>query len=108
MSAAPRLTPAEVRHLRRARGSLALTSHAIHQYADRHGGTEAECRTLAERAVPTRERTPAGQEVWTADGVRFVVKRDRGLGPVAVTVLPRLSEMSGYDAADDMPDGGWW
>jgi len=37
-----------------------------------------------------------------------VVKRDRGIGPVAVTVLPRLSEMSGYDAGDDMPEGGWW
>lgn len=103
MSAAP-----DTRHLRRFR-RLSLTHHAVEQYVARHGGTEEECRALADRAVPTNERTSrGGQEVWTADGVRFVVKRDRGLGPVAVTVLPRLSEMSGYDAADDMPDGGWW
>lgn len=102
------MTPAEVRHARRTSGALALTSHAIHQYASRYAGTEAECRDLAARAVPTKERTAGGQEVWVADGVRFVVKRDRGIGPVAVTVLPRLSEMSGYDAADDMPEGGWW
>lgn len=101
-------TTPEARARARSGGrTLGLSHHAVEQYVARYSGTEAECRALASQAVPTKERTANGQEVWVADGVRFVVKRDRGIGPVAVTTLPPAEAMSGYDESD-LPEGGWW
>ncbi len=39
-------------------------------------------------AVPLRERTETGEELYAKDGVRFVIKRDSDIRrPVCVTVL---------------------
>lgn len=71
---------------------MRLTHHAVEQFATRYGGSEPELRDLVASAVPTKLRTPKGQEIWLCGErheIRLVIKRDSGKRePICVTVLP--------------------
>ena len=89
-------------------GELRVTFHAIERYQRRHRPQEtieavkADVEMLAYMARPMRERTPLGDEMWTAENVRFVVKRDPGGACIAVTVLP--VQRSNGSPLDDLPE----
>lgn len=103
---------------------LRLTQHAIDRFVERHGdGRDREEQAeelfrLAASARSTKQRTLRGEEIWTAEHVSFVVKRDVGCGRAAndsvvvVTVLPArrqpirevvLAEFNEWSAARDEP-----
>lgn len=87
-------------------GRLFVVAHAVERYHKRWRPqltlrqAQHELYRIAERAVATKRKTRAGQEIWVANTdnhVQFVVKRD-AQGPVCVTVLPQ--------GADEYPDTG--
>lgn len=84
---------------------MIITEHAIQRYIKRHAqGTpyaaaEAQLREAAADAVPLKERSLNGQELWKAGDLLLVCKRDRG-DVVCVTVLPAQPEQ---DGSDDVP-----
>lgn len=75
---------------------LEITPHAVEQYRRRwcdpttsYFAANAELVEMAASATPTKRRTYPGDEIWLAERVRLVVKRDgSGAAPVVVTVLP--------------------
>lgn len=72
-----------------------LTAHAVERYRERWSPSasieeaEAELRTIASNATPLKSRTLRKTELWSHGDVRLVVKRDKHVGPVVITVLPQ-------------------
>lgn len=92
--------------------SLVLTHHAVERFRNRWvpelGQEDARQAliVLASEAKPMVGRSLKGDEMWIADGVRFVVRRDGdGYPPVCVTVLERepgpLADVDFEDAFGD-------
>ena len=76
--------------------SLILTHHAVERFRKRwvpelgYDDARQALIVLASEAKPMTARSLKGDEMWIADGVRFVVRRDGdGLPPTCVTVLER-------------------
>lgn len=73
---------------------MLLTQHAVERFQQRWAPNESfavlseRLQALIASATRVREKTNRGHEIWTSEGVRFVVKRDPRVGPVVVTVLP--------------------
>jgi hypothetical protein len=84
---------------------MLLTQHAVERFQQRWAPDESfavlseRLQSLIATATRVREKTHRGHEIWTADGVRFVVKRDPRVGPVVVTVLPDRSNVDDYATA---------
>lgn len=64
---------------------MIIQNHAIERYVQYYtpGLPDSEVYTLLQdmlqRAVRTKAKSSCGDFIWTCDGVRFVIKHDRGM-----------------------------
>lgn len=95
-----------------AANGMRITAHALDRYLERwaEGAERDVARTslleLVASAAPLRTKTHRGTELWAAGDVRLVVKRDRGVGPIVVTVLPATREDAYASEFDEFL--AWW
>lgn len=72
-----------------------ITHHAVERYRSRYApqlswdAADAELRTIVVHARSTKALSLQGHPIWESNGVRLVVKLDKGMrAHIVVTVLP--------------------